>query len=147
MINKFWINDEIDQIEHVYDPKAEFAYESNGAAGEKTTKRRGNALERHNLAAEHFQQVENALGHLAGTEELEPHKGASRVIHSGSGELEVTFKGVFGQPDLTKTVGVTKEQYEEWRDGALIQDAMGNLSEDDREMFLTGNMVWPEHED
>lgn len=39
---------------------------------------------------------------------------------------------------LTRDLDVTQEQYKAWQDGMLIQDAMPNLSSDDREWIISG---------
>jgi len=38
----------------------------------------------------------------------------------------------------TKDLPVTRQQIKEWEAGALIQDVMPNLSDDDREFVKTG---------
>lgn len=38
----------------------------------------------------------------------------------------------------TKEFDVTEEQYNAWRDGALIQNVMPNLSDEDREFLISG---------
>lgn len=38
----------------------------------------------------------------------------------------------------TRTMQMTQEQFLAWRQGALIQDALGHLSKDDREFLMTG---------
>ena len=38
----------------------------------------------------------------------------------------------------TVTVSVPTHEYEAWKDGMLIQDAMPSLSRDDRERLMTG---------
>jgi hypothetical protein len=44
----------------------------------------------------------------------------------------------------TLDIPVTKEQIIDWQNGALIQDAMPNISEDHREFIMTGILpeVW-----
>ena len=37
-----------------------------------------------------------------------------------------------------RDIDVTREQVNAWMEGALIQDAMPHLSEDDREFMMTG---------
>lgn len=37
-----------------------------------------------------------------------------------------------------REIDVTPEQLQRWRDGALIQDAMPHLSDDDREYLISG---------
>jgi hypothetical protein len=38
----------------------------------------------------------------------------------------------------TKELDVTEEQYNAWRDGALIQNVMPHLSDDEREFLISG---------
>lgn len=38
----------------------------------------------------------------------------------------------------TKELDVTEEQYNAWQDGALIQNVMPHLSDDDREFLISG---------
>lgn len=53
----------------------------------------------------------------------------------------------------TRDLDITHEQVLEWENGALIQNVMSNLSDDDREFFLTGataeewDEAFPEDED
>lgn len=35
-------------------------------------------------------------------------------------------------------IDITEEQLQEWKDGALIQDVMPDITEDEREFILTG---------
>ena len=44
------------------------------------------------------------------------------------------MSGVVRERDLN----LTQEQYDQWRNGALIQNAMPQLSKDDREFIMTG---------
>lgn len=37
-----------------------------------------------------------------------------------------------------REIDVTEEQMEDWRNGALIQNAMPNVSNEDREFIMTG---------
>lgn len=39
----------------------------------------------------------------------------------------------------TREIAVTQAQIDAWKNGALIQDAMPNLSADDREFLMTGS--------
>jgi hypothetical protein len=43
---------------------------------------------------------------------------------------------------VTKDIMVTQEQLDAWKGGLMIQDAMPNVSADDREFLMTG--VTPE---
>lgn len=47
----------------------------------------------------------------------------------------------------TKEFDVTEEQYNAWRDGALIQNVMPNLSDEDREFLISGATAeeWDAH--
>lgn len=45
----------------------------------------------------------------------------------------------------TRDINVTEEQIDDWMSGTLIQNAMPNLSADDREFLMTG--VTPEEWD
>lgn len=38
----------------------------------------------------------------------------------------------------TKNIPITQEQYDAWNAGLLIQDAMPNISADEREFIMTG---------
>tara|TARA_B100001094_G_scaffold260185_1_gene260582 strand:- start:2160 stop:2339 length:180 start_codon:yes stop_codon:yes gene_type:complete len=40
-------------------------------------------------------------------------------------------------------IPVTKEQLQRWRDGELIQNAMPNLTPDEREFIKTGLLDYP----
>ena len=42
----------------------------------------------------------------------------------------------------TMDLDITREQYDKWKDGMLIQDAMPNLTADEREFMISG--VTPE---
>lgn len=46
----------------------------------------------------------------------------------------------------TQEILVTQDQFDAWRSGALIQNAMPNLSADEREFIMTGITpdVWEE---
>jgi len=52
--------------------------------------------------------------------------------------MQITRKSLLS--GITRTLGipVTEEQMQAWQDGALIQRAMPNLSDDQREFILTG---------
>ena len=47
----------------------------------------------------------------------------------------------------TRDIPVTQEQYNNWRNGMLIQKAMPNISIEDREFLMTGvtEEEWEEH--
>lgn len=38
----------------------------------------------------------------------------------------------------TRVINVTEEQIKDWQNGTLIQNAMPNISDDDREFLMTG---------
>ena len=41
----------------------------------------------------------------------------------------------------TKEFDITEEQYNAWRDGALIQNVMPHLSDDEREFLISGATI------
>ena len=74
--------------------------------------------------------------------------GPKRVVYKGVGEkgetlykVEVT-PGALAGPNLPKqTVILTEAQfegYQRWRQGELIQDALPDLSDSDREILMSG---------
>ena len=54
----------------------------------------------------------------------------------------ITKKSMFSGEWNTMDIPVTQSQIDDWNKGALIQDAMPNVSADDREFLKTG--VTPE---
>ena len=54
----------------------------------------------------------------------------------------ITKKSMFSGEWNTMDIPVTQSQIDDWNQGALIQDAMPNVSADDREFLKTG--VTPE---
>jgi len=56
--------------------------------------------------------------------------------------MQITKQSAFTNKLHTREVPVTYEQLNKWNNGELIQDAMPNLSKEDREFLLTG--VTPE---
>tara|TARA_R110000868_G_scaffold164820_5_gene397756 strand:- start:667 stop:915 length:249 start_codon:yes stop_codon:yes gene_type:complete len=50
----------------------------------------------------------------------------------------ITRTSPFTSKTTSMNIDVTDEQLQEWRSGTLIQDAMPNLSDDDREFIKTG---------
>lgn len=40
--------------------------------------------------------------------------------------------------EKTYTIAVPEQEYQNWKDGMLIQDAMPSLGQDDRELLMTG---------
>lgn len=55
--------------------------------------------------------------------------------------IEIHTKSPFEQEVRVSIFFVTVDQYSDWLNGTLIQDAMPHLSADDRELLITG-MVW-----
>ena len=52
--------------------------------------------------------------------------------------LSVTKPSMLSGLENTMVLDITFEQYDAWRGGALIQDAMPNLIPDEREFLMTG---------
>lgn len=52
--------------------------------------------------------------------------------------MKITRVDPFTSKVLTLDLPITEEQYENWRAGALIQEAFPGLSSDLREFLLTG---------
>lgn len=52
--------------------------------------------------------------------------------------MKITRTSPFSGKTNTREIPVTQEQIDAWRGGVLIQDAMPNLSADDREFLMTG---------
>lgn len=52
--------------------------------------------------------------------------------------MKITKTSILTGVTRTREIGVTKEQLAEWNKGALIQDAMPNLSDSDRKFIMTG---------
>lgn len=50
----------------------------------------------------------------------------------------ITKVSMFSGVAHTLDIPVTQEQLDDWRGGKLIQDAMPNLSPDEREFLMTG---------
>jgi len=50
----------------------------------------------------------------------------------------LTRKSILSGIETTKTLDVTQQQYDDWIAGALIQNAMPDLSASDREWLMTG---------
>jgi hypothetical protein len=50
----------------------------------------------------------------------------------------LTRKSMLSGIETTKTLDITKQQYNDWIAGALIQNAMPDLSASDREWLMTG---------
>lgn len=52
--------------------------------------------------------------------------------------MEITRTSVFTGKTQTKEIPCTPEQYDAWQGGKLIQQAMPDVSPDDREFLMTG---------
>lgn len=52
--------------------------------------------------------------------------------------MQITRKSAYSGIVRTKELDITEEQINNWQEGELIQDAMPNLSMEDREFFKTG---------
>lgn len=55
--------------------------------------------------------------------------------------MKITRKNPFTGKNITRDIPVTQAQLDNWNNGKLIQDAMPNLSADDREFILTGILL------
>ena len=53
-------------------------------------------------------------------------------------KLKVSRTSIISGKTSTRSLPITQEQYDIWKKGALIQDAMPNLSAKDREFLITG---------
>ncbi|MAK37661.1 MAG: hypothetical protein CMC15_15995 [Flavobacteriaceae bacterium] len=53
----------------------------------------------------------------------------------------------FTGKDNTLDIDVTENQLREWKQGAMIQDAMPNLTENEREFIMTGILpeIWTKY--
>lgn len=52
--------------------------------------------------------------------------------------MKITRTSPYSGKDNTLEIDVTEEQIIKWQQGMLIQDAMPNLSPDEREFMMTG---------
>ena len=52
--------------------------------------------------------------------------------------MKITKTSPFTNTTNVMDINVTQEQYLAWLDGTLIQDAMPNISADEREFIMTG---------
>ncbi len=52
--------------------------------------------------------------------------------------MKVTKISMMSGVEHTREMDVTSEQLRKWQAGALIQDVMKHLSDDDREFLMTG---------
>lgn len=53
--------------------------------------------------------------------------------------MKITKVSIFSGIERTLDLDITQEQYDRWRNGEMIQNAMPNLSSDEREFLLTGS--------
>ena len=70
--------------------------------------------------------------------------GATRAVRKAvvrENGIEVHTKSPLEQEVRVTTLPVTVDQYSDWLNGTLVQDAMPHLSADDRELLISG-MVW-----
>ena len=58
----------------------------------------------------------------------------------------ITRKSVFTGIERTLEINITQDQLDAWQNGMLIQDAMPNISANDREFIMTGiiEVEWDE---
>ena len=68
---------------------------------------------------------------------LTTRKAVKSAIVADEGIDCVFVNGLTGQ-ETKKRMFITVDEYCDWVNGSLIQDAMPGLSADDRELFLTG---------
>lgn len=59
--------------------------------------------------------------------------------------MEITRVSMLTDKERTQEIPVTQEQLDNWRGGTLIQHAMPNLTDDQREFLMTG--ITPEEWD
>ena len=52
--------------------------------------------------------------------------------------MKITRESMFSGIQRTMELDVTQEQLKNWEDGMLIQNAMPNLTDDEREFIMTG---------
>ena len=78
-------------------------------------------------------------GVAAGTD-LAVCRAVRRAVVRENG-IEITTSNPFDGTRKTKIYEITVDQYCDWVNGTLIQDAMPNLPVDDRELLITG-MEW-----
>lgn len=52
--------------------------------------------------------------------------------------MQITRVSLISGIERTREIDVTQAQIDAWQSGTLIQKAMPNLSDDDREFMLTG---------
>jgi len=52
--------------------------------------------------------------------------------------MQITRRNPFTGEHITWNIAVTSEQLHNWKQGMLIQDAMPDLTADEREFIMTG---------
>jgi len=52
--------------------------------------------------------------------------------------MKITRTSMYSDITRTRDLDITQEQIDAWQGGALIQNAFPDLSDTDREFFLTG---------
>ena len=52
--------------------------------------------------------------------------------------MKITRTSIYSGITTTASIDATAEQLQAWRDGELIQNAMPNLSPDEREFMISG---------
>jgi hypothetical protein len=52
----------------------------------------------------------------------------------------ITKKSIFTGIERTLEINITQDQFDAWKNGMLIQDAMPNISAEDREFVMTGTI-------
>ena len=53
--------------------------------------------------------------------------------------MQITRTSLLSGKTVTKELPITEAQYAQWLDGELIQNAMPDLSEEDREFLISGS--------
>jgi hypothetical protein len=52
--------------------------------------------------------------------------------------MSITRKSPLTGRTITRSINITPQQYHAWQNGTLIQDAMPNITADEREFIKTG---------
>ena len=52
--------------------------------------------------------------------------------------MQITKKSIFTGTERTLEINITQDQFDAWKNGMLIQDAMPNISAEEREFIMTG---------
>ena len=86
-----------------------------------------------------MKETDFTCGVAVGTE-LDVARAVRKAVVRENG-IEIHTKSPFEQEVRVSIFFVTVDQYSDWLNGTLIQDAMPHLSADDRELLITG-MVW-----